>query len=84
MVFDRTMPSLCVFTGVSGLLFSNQIPLEDGSFRATTWSGIEPLSMYLFDDEELYWGSRWSGKYDTQQDNGNSYDELFLSSARFW
>jgi len=82
MVFDPNNAFiLCVFTGVSGLfVFDTRFPLENGSFRATTWSGIEPLSMYLFDDEELYLGVEDGlAKYDTQQDNGNSYTMSYFS-----
>jgi len=82
MIFDPNNSFiLCVFTGVSGLfVFDTRFPLEDGSFRATTWSGIEPLSMYLFDNEKLYLGVKGGlAKYDTQQDNGNSYTMSYFS-----
>ena len=82
MVFDPNNSFiLCVFTGVDGLfVFDTRFPLEDGSFRATTWSNITPLSMYVFDDEELYFGvSTGLAKYATQQDNGNSYVLSYFS-----
>lgn len=82
MIFDPNNSFiLCVFVGVDGLfVFDTRFPLEDGSFRATTWSNITPRSMYLFEDEELYLGvEEGLAKYDTQQDNGTSYVMSYFS-----
>ena len=82
MVFDPNNSFiLCVFTGVDGLfVFDTRFPLENGSFRATTWSNITPLAMYVFENEELYFGVKAGlAKYDTQQDSGSSYVMSYFS-----
>ena len=82
MVFDPTNAFIvCAFTGVAALfVFDTRFPLENGSFRATTWSNIEPLSMSVFDDEQLYLGvATGIAKYATQTDDGSSYVMSYFS-----
>lgn len=82
MVFDPTNAFIvCAFTGVAALfVFDTRFPLENGSFRATTWTNIEPLSMSVFDDEQLYIGvATGVAKYATQTDNGSSYVMSYFS-----
>ena len=60
--------------------FDTRFPLDDGSFRATTWSSILPLAFLLNDSDELLFGIK-SGvsKYNLMTDIGNDYVMSYYS-----
>jgi len=54
--------------------FDTRFPLDDGSYRATTWSAIKPLVGYVNFDEELLLGVGGGlAKYGTNRDSGTKY-----------
>ena len=66
--------------------FDVRRPLEDGSFRATTWRGLTPLALSVFADDELMLGLAKDGsaqpalvKYGTYNDGDASYDMKYFS-----
>ena len=72
---------LIAFTGIgSTYAFDTRFPLDDGSFRATTWSSILPLAFLLNDSDELLFGIK-SGvsKYNLMTDIGNDYVMSYYS-----
>lgn len=67
-------------TGVT-FCFDTRRRLQDGSYRTTTWSGINPSSMCTSRDNSLYIGKEGVvGKYDGYDDNGSSYSMFYRSS----
>ena len=65
--------------------FDVRAPLEDGSFRVTTWSTIEPLALSVFADDVLYMGKE-SGlvTYEGNIDDTDSYDMRYFSHPLDW
>ena len=61
--------------------FDVRAPLENGSFRVTTWSSINPLGFSMFSDDQLYMG-RAEGivKYDGYLDNETQYQMRYFSN----
>ena len=60
--------------------FDTRTPLQDGSFRATTWSSIKPLCFASLASEELYIGILGGvGKYSTFKDDTTSYQLSYFS-----
>ena len=60
--------------------FDTRFPLQDGSFRATTWSHINPLCFAETSSEELYLGAADGiGEYTGYEDNGTSYQLSYFS-----
>ena len=58
-------------------VFDTRYPLEDGSLRATTWTGLVPLSMERTDDAEFYIGlSDGIKKYSGYLDDGTDTYEM--------
>ena len=54
--------------------FDTRFPLQDGSFRATTWSHMKPLCFLSRSNEELYIGSATGlAQYKGYDDNDVSY-----------
>ena len=62
-------------------VFDVRAPLEDGSFRATTWSGIMPLSFADLADDGFYMGlSTGIVKYGGYQDGSDTYQLRYFSN----
>jgi hypothetical protein len=66
--------------------FDVRQPLEDGSFRVTTWRGLIPLALTVFANDELIMGLGKIGteqpalvKYDTYNDGSESYEMKYFS-----
>ena len=60
--------------------FDTRYPLQNGSYRATTWTAMNPLCFTVTDADELYIGvATGIGKYDTYRDNAASYDVQYFS-----
>lgn len=60
--------------------FDVRSPLEDGSFRATTWSGLGPLSFADRTSEGFYIGlSTGIVKYDGYLDDADTYSMSYFS-----
>jgi len=60
--------------------FDTRTPLQDGSFRATTWSSMAPLCFTSLVNEELYLGvSTGIGEYKTYTDDTTSYQLSYFS-----
>ena len=60
--------------------FDTRFPLQDGSFRATTWSHINPLCFAETSSEELYFGvADGIGEYKGYEDNTTSYQLSYFS-----
>ena len=65
--------------------FDVRTPLEDGSFRVTTWSGITLLALAVFADDTLYMGKPTGiAKYEGYLDNGNPYQMSYFSHPLDW
>jgi len=61
-------------------VFDTRFPLQDGSYRATTWSSIAPLCFTNLVDDTIYIGNADGiAKYDTYQDNTGSYQLSYFS-----
>jgi hypothetical protein len=61
-------------TSLVTFCFDMRAPLQDGSYRVTTWSGIYPKSYLYSTDRVLYMGQAgYLGKYDGYLDNGAQY-----------
>ena len=61
--------------------FDVRAPLENGSFRVTTWSGINPLGFSIFADDALYMGrSNGIAKYSGYLDNETQYQMRYFSN----
>ena len=61
--------------------FDVRAPLENGSFRVTTWSSLTPVGFSMFADDELYIG-RPEGivKYNGYLDNSQKYQLRYFSN----
>lgn len=60
--------------------FDTRYPLQDGSFRATTWSSMDPKCFTTLADESLYIGlADGIGDYTGNNDNTASYDMRYFS-----
>jgi len=60
--------------------FDTRFPLQDGSFRATTWSHINPLCFAETSTEQLYLGvADGIGEYIGYKDNNTSYILSYFS-----
>ena len=60
--------------------FDTRFPLQDGSFRATTWSHINPLCFAETSSEKLYLGvADGIGEYKGYEDNSTSYQLSYFS-----
>jgi hypothetical protein len=61
--------------------FDMRNALPDGANRVTTWSGVEPRSMTLLQNGDIYFG-RENGifKYGGYQDNNASYEMIYYSN----
>lgn len=76
MVFDPNNAFIiCNFPTIKSIyVFDTMFPLQDGSYRATTWSSIDPLAFWLTDSNDLYFGVKTGlARYFGQQDNGSKY-----------
>jgi hypothetical protein len=61
-------------------VFDTRFPLQDGSYRATTWSNISPLCFTNLVDDTIYMGnSEGIAKYDGYYDNSLSYQLSYFS-----
>jgi hypothetical protein len=55
-------------------VFDTQFPLQDGSYRVTTWTAMRPLCFTNLIDDTLYMGLEAGiAEYSGYQDSGNSY-----------
>ena len=62
-------------------VFDVRTPMQDGSFRATTWSGIMPLSFTDLTDDGFYMGlSTGIVKYGGYQDGSDTYQLRYFSN----
>jgi len=60
--------------------FDTRFPLQDGSFRATTWSHINPLCFAETSTEKLYLGvADGIGEYTGYTDNNTGYQLSYFS-----
>ena len=60
--------------------FDTRTPLQDGSFRSTTWSGMRPLCFTSLVSEELYMGvATGVSEYGTNRDDAASYQLSYFS-----
>ena len=61
--------------------FDMRTPLQDGSHRVTTWTGMNPLSFHVSLDASLYiGGANGIALYTSFRDNGNSYQQRYFSN----
>jgi hypothetical protein len=61
-------------------VFDIRQPLPDGSFRATTWSSINPKAWCSASTGDLFMGQAgYIGRYDTYLDDTASYNLTYLS-----
>jgi hypothetical protein len=61
--------------------FDTRSPMEDGSYRATTWAGINPQSFHYAKDHTLYIGKAgYLGKYDGYLDDTSTYRMSYYST----
>ena len=69
------------FPGIGySYVFDIRQPLQDGSFRVTTWSSVNPKAMTSSRDGELYFGQAGViGKYINYSDNGFPYTLTYYS-----
>lgn len=60
--------------------FDTRYPLENGSYRTTTWTQMKPLSFAVTDADELYLGvSTGIAKYDSYTDDASSFALQYFS-----
>ena len=60
--------------------FDTRYPLDNGSYRTTTWTQMRPLSFALTDDDELFLGvATGIAKYDSYTDDASSYALQYFS-----
>jgi len=60
--------------------FDTRYPLQNGSYRTTTWTGIKPLCFTVTDDDELYIGvATGLAKYTSYTDDTGSYTLQYFS-----
>ena len=82
-IYDPTNAFYLLSLPSSGLVFCFDVRqvLENGSFRATTWSALEPLAFTLLADDSLYMGHS-SGliRYGSYLDNTATYQLRYFSN----
>jgi len=55
-------------------VFDTRMVMEDGSYRVTTWTGINPTAFVSYSGGVLYLGQRgYVGRYAGYRDNGSTY-----------
>jgi hypothetical protein len=60
--------------------FDTRYPLQNGSYRTTTWTGIRPLSFTVTDTDQLYIGvSTGIAEYTSYTDDAASYTLQYFS-----
>lgn len=60
--------------------FDTRTPLQDGSYRCTTWTGMKPLCFANTDDDKLYIGNLTGiAEYGTYTDGTTSYEMSYFS-----
>ena len=82
MVYDPNHSFIiCSFPTLNNIyVFDTLFPLQDGSYRTTTWSSIEPLAFWLTNSNDLYFGVKTGlARYFGQQDNGQKYIMSYFS-----
>ena len=82
MVYDPNHSFIiCSFPTLNNIyVFDTLLPLQDGSYRTTTWSSIEPLAFWLTNSNDLYFGVKTGlARYFGQQDNGQKYIMSYFS-----
>ena len=61
-------------------VFDTRFPLQDGSYRATTWSSISPLRFTNLVDDTIYIGNATGiAEYDSYTDGTGSYQLSYFS-----
>ena len=61
--------------------FDTRMPLQDGSYRVTTWTGVTPKCYCYSIGRDLYFGqSGYVAKYNTYLDNGSTYRLSYYTS----
>lgn len=61
--------------------FDTRTPLQDGSYRVTTWDTITPQALLRSRNGVLYLGKTDGvAKYDGYQDNGNNYQMSYFTN----
>lgn len=61
--------------------FDMRTPLQDGSHRVTTWTGMNPLNFHVTLDANLYiGGTNGIALYTGFRDNGSSYQQRYFSN----
>ncbi len=62
--------------------FDTRATMEDGSYRATTWSDIDPQALHRATDGTLYMGHPLGiAQYTGYQDNGALYTQKYYTTA---
>ena len=62
--------------------FDLRQPLENGAYRATTWSSIEPIAFSIFANDHLLMGhSKGIVEYDTYLDGTEQYQLRYFSNV---
>ena len=60
--------------------FDTRYPLQDGSYRATTWTAMAPLCFVVTDADELYIGVETGiAEYVSNTDDSSSYEIQYFS-----
>tara|TARA_R110002020_G_scaffold475122_1_gene708718 strand:- start:1413 stop:2939 length:1527 start_codon:yes stop_codon:yes gene_type:complete len=81
-IYDANNAFFLINFPSSGVLycFDTRFPLQDGSYRTTTWTSIAPLCFAVTDADELYLGvATGIAKYDSYTDNTSSYNLQYFS-----
>tara|TARA_A100001388_G_scaffold277569_1_gene269563 strand:+ start:9240 stop:10766 length:1527 start_codon:yes stop_codon:yes gene_type:complete len=81
-VYDPNNAFLLVNFPTVGVVycFDTRYPLENGSYRTTTWTGMQPLSFTITDADDLYIGvATGLAKYDSYTDDTGSYGLQYFS-----
>ena len=61
--------------------FDTRTPLQDGSFRVTSWNGINPQCMVRSNDGDLHIGKELGvARYGGYQDNGERYQMSYFTN----
>ena len=78
---DEAFYLLSLQNGNTIYCFDMRTTLPDGANRVTTWSGVEPRSMALLQNGDIYFG-RENGifKYEGYQDDTASYEMIYYSN----
>jgi len=60
--------------------FDTRYPLQDGSYRTTTWTSLDPLCFVVTDADELYIGVETGiAEYASYTDDSSSYEVQYFS-----